>query len=416
MHTLLNKKQLYLSTVLNKMESLFESYQQRLQFTPVNFIRSAMTEINWNARLIGIKGARGIGKTTLLLQHIKLNLNTQLEKTLYVSLDSIWFNNHSLVNLASDFVKKGGVYLFLDEVHKYQGWAQEIKNIYDNFPELKIVFTGSSLLEILNARADLSRRAVVYSMQGFSFREYLTMETGLSFQHYTLPELLSGHLQIAQIINKQIKPFVHFDAYLKNGYYPFYTEQPELYQMRLGEVINMILEIELPLLRGVELSYIPKIKQLLVIIAESVPFIPNVSKLSEKIGINRATLLAYLHYLDEIALTINLFKEANGISKLQKPMKIYLENTNIIFTLSSENANKGNIRETFFANQLSHRHRLTFTEKGDFFVDEKYVFEIGGKNKNSKQIDSLSDAFVAADEIEYGFQNKIPLWMFGFLY
>ncbi|HET8828447.1 MAG TPA: AAA family ATPase [Pelobium sp.] len=398
------------------MESLFENYQQRLQFTPINFVRSAMAEINWEARLIGIKGARGIGKTTLLLQHIKLNLGTELEQTLYVSLDNLWFNQETLVDLASDFVKKGGKYLFLDEVHKYLGWAQEIKNIYDSFPSLKIVFTGSSLLEILNARADLSRRAVVYTMQGFSFREYLSMETGIVFQKYTLQQLITHHLEVSQIINQQIKPFKYFEKYLKSGYYPFYNEQPELYQMRLGEVINMILEIELPLLRGVELSYISKIKQLLVIIAESVPFIPNVSKLSDKIGINRATLLSYLHYLDEINLTINLFKDANGISKLQKPAKTYLENTNIIFTLSRENANKGNVRETFFANQLSYQHQLTYTEKGDFMVDEKYVFEIGGKNKSAQQISDLPNAFVAADDIEYGFKNKIPLWLFGFLY
>ncbi|HTN20553.1 MAG TPA: AAA family ATPase [Pelobium sp.] len=398
------------------MENLFESYQQRLKFTSVNFVRSAMTEINWDARLIGIKGARGIGKTTLLLQYIKLNLSSELEKTLYVSLDSLWFNSRTLVDLVSEFVKKGGEYLFLDEVHKYLGWAQELKNIYDNFPLLKIVFTGSSLLEILNARADLSRRAVIYTMQGFSFREYLEMETGLVFQKYTLHQLIDHHLEIAQMVNHKIKPFQHFDSYLKNGYYPFYTEQPELYQMRLGEVINMILEIELPLLRGVEPSYIPKIKQLLIVIAESVPFVPNVSKLSGKININRATLMSYLHYLDEIGLTINLFKEANGISRLQKPAKIYLENTNIIFTLSRENANKGNIRETFFANQLSHDHQLNYTEKGDFLVDEKYVFEVGGKNKTTKQIDGLSNSFIVADEIEYGFKNKIPLWLFGFLY
>lgn len=398
------------------MESLFENYQQRLQFTPVNFVRSVMTEINWEARLIGIKGARGIGKTTLVLQHIKLNLASELEQTLYVSLDSFWFNSRTLIDLASEFVKKGGKYLFLDEVHKYLGWAQELKNIYDNHPSLKIVFTGSSLLEILNARADLSRRAVVYTMQGFSFREYLAMETGLVFQKYTLQQLTDNHLEAAQTVNNKIKPFQHFDRYLKIGYYPFYTEQPELYQMRLGEVMNMILEIELPLLRGVELSYIPKIKQLLIVIAESVPFVPNVSKLSDKININRATLMSYLHYLDEIGLTINLFKEANGISRLQKPAKIYLENTNIIFTLSTENANRGNVRETFFANQLSHHHQLNYTEKGDFLVNGKYVFEVGGKNKTAKQIEGVSHSFVAADEIEYGFKNKIPLWLFGFLY
>lgn len=398
------------------MEELFENYQRKLQYTPTVFIRNTMDEINWDARLIGIKGARGIGKTTLLLQYIKLNLSGFLEQTLYVSLDTLWFTNHTLIDLASDFVKRGGRYLFLDEVHKYAGWSQELKNIYDDFPGLKVVFTGSSLLEILNARADLSRRAVIYNMQGFSFREYLSMETGIAFNILSLQQIVENHLDEATIINNKIKPFQYFDSYLKQGYYPFYKEQPELYQMRLGEVINMILEIELPLLRGVELSYIGKIKTLLVIIAESVPFVPNVSKLSEKIGINRATLLTYLHYLDEIGLTRNLFKEANGISRLQKPSKIYLENTNLIFTLSRRNANPGNLRETFFANQLAYHHQLSYTEQGDFRVDNNYIFEIGGKSKTNRQIKEVSGAFVAADEIEYGFKNKIPLWLFGFMY
>lgn len=398
------------------MDLLFEKYQQKLKYTPTDFVRTIMAEINWEARLVGIKGARGIGKTTLLLQYINIHLKAKLDETLYVSLDALWFNTHTLIDLVTDFVKKGGKYLFLDEVHKYAGWAQELKNIYDDFPELKVVFTGSSLLEILNARADLSRRAIIYNMQGFSFREYLIMETGIVFESLSLKQILAHHLQEASIINKKIKPFQYFDNYLKSGYYPFYKEQPELYQIRLGEVINMILEIELPLLRGVELAYIHKIKQLLVIIAESVPFVPNVSKLSEKIGINRATLLSYLHYLQEIGLTLNLFKEAYGISRLQKPSKIYLDNTNLIFTLSQQNANAGNIRETFFANQLSYHHQLVYTEKGDFLVDNQFVFEIGGKTKNHKQIEDLSNAFIIADDIEYGFKNKIPLWLFGFLY
>lgn len=398
------------------MESLFEKFQQKLLFTPVDFVRSAMQEIDWNARLIGIKGARGIGKTTLLLQYIKLHLSDFKEETLYVSLDSIWFNTHTLVELASDFEKKGGKYLFLDEVHRYEGWAQEIKNIYDDYPQLKIVFTGSSLLEILNARADLSRRAIVYTMQGFSFREYLSVETGFTFESLTLEQILSNHVNEAGKIIQKIKPLQHFDVYLKQGYYPFYREQPGLYEIRLGEVINMMLEIELPLLRAVELAYIKKVKQLLVIIAESVPFIPNVSKLSEKIGINRATLLAYLYYLDEIGLTRNLFKEAQGISRLQKPSKIYLENTNLIYVFARDNANAGNIRETFFANQVGFQHEINYTEHGDFLVNNTSNFEIGGKHKSAKQLKSAKEGYVIADGIEFGHNNKIPLWLFGFIY
>jgi len=398
------------------MNALFEKQQQRLSLISTDFVRSAMTDINWEARLIGIKGARGIGKTTLLLQYIKLNLLPEIKSTLYVSLDNIWFSNNSLSDLVDSFVKRGGKYLFLDEVHRYPNWSQELKNIYDDFPTLKVVFTGSSLLEILNARADLSRRAIIYDMQGLSFREYLSMETGISFNRLSLKSILDDHLKVATAINKKIKPLQYFENYLKQGYYPFYKEQISLYKIRIEEVINMMLEIELPLLRKVDLAYVYKIKQLLLIIAESVPFVPNVSKLSERIGINRGTLLLYLHYLEEIGLTINLFKKASGISKLQKPNKIFLENTNLMFTLSPKHTNIGNLRETFFTNQLSYQHKIRYAKQGDFFVDDTYIFEIGGKDKTAKQIQELENAFIAADNIEYGYNNKIPLWLFGFLY
>ncbi len=398
------------------MDSLISKFYKKLDATTTDFVRDTIHKVNWDARLVGIKGARGIGKTTLLLQYIKLHLSNHLERTLYVSLDSIWFNTNSLIDLVDDFSKKGGEYLFLDEVHKYPGWSQVLKNIYDDYPNLKVVFTGSSLLEILNARADLSRRAIVYEMQGFSFREYLRMETGIDFEILSLDQILKNHVNEAVKIQQKVKPFQYFETYLQQGYYPFYMEQPELYEIRLGEVVNMMLEIELPLLRGVELAYIAKIKQLLVIIAESVPFVPNVSKLSEKIVINRATLLSYLHYLSEIGLTRNLFKESYGISRLQKPAKVYLENTNLIYLLAKQNANVGNSRETFFINQLVHKHKVTYTEQTDFKVDDTYFFEIGGKNKTSKQIAMLENSYVVADDIEYGFQNKIPLWLFGFMY
>lgn len=398
------------------MEALIELFQRKLAYVNVGFTRSLMAEINWNARLIGIKGARGIGKTTLLLQYIKLHLSDRLDEVLYVSLDAIWFNTNSLVDLVKDFEQKGGKYIFLDEVHKYSGWAQELKNIYDDYPELKIVFTGSSLLEILNARADLSRRAVIYNMQGFSFREYLGIETGIRFERITLADLLAQHTDKAREVNEQIKPFQHFDNYLQHGYYPYYKEESDLYFMRLGEVLNMMLEIELPLLRQIDLAYVAKIKQLLTVIAESVPFIPNVSKLSEKIGINRSTLLSYLHYLDEIELTRNLFRSSEGISLLQKPSKIYLENTNLLYLLAQENANRGNLRETFFANQVGYAYELNYAEQGDFTVNNQYTFEIGGKDKTEKQVKGLDNAYIVSDDITHGFHHKIPLWLFGFLY
>jgi hypothetical protein len=398
------------------MEDLFRKYIQKVQQVDTNFIRSFISEVNWNARLIGIKGARGVGKTTLLLQYIKLNFSKNVEEALYVSLDSFAFKEKTLVGLADEFVRNGGKYLFLDEVHKYANWAQELKNIYDDHAELKVVFTGSSLLEILNSRADLSRRAIVYHMQGLSFREYLALETGEKFDTIALEDLLKDHLKIANAITSKVKPFRYFERYLKQGYYPFYKEEPALYEQRIEEVINMMLEIELPLLRGVDIGLVSKIKQLLAIISESVPFIPNVATLSQKMGMHRTTLMTYLHYLGEVGLTINLQKEAKGSVRLQKPAKIYLENTNLMFTLSPSNTNIGNARETFFANQVGYKNKLSYHEKTDFLVNNKYAFEIGGKDKSKKQLVGVANAFIAADAIEVGYQNKIPLWLFGFLY
>ncbi len=398
------------------MIELYSRFLRKLSNVSLDFTRSAMDEIPWRAQLVGIKGARGVGKTTLLLQYIKLHLSDQIAQTLYVSLDSFWFSSHSLSELIEDFYKQGGKFLFLDEVHKYPNWAQELKNAYDDYPDLKVVFTGSSALEILNARADLSRRAVMYEMQGFSFREFLGIETKIDFSILSLNEILEKHVEITQEIGQKIKPFQYFSKYLEFGYYPFYREDKELYEIKLTEVVNMILEIELPLLRGIESGYVFKLKELLSVISASVPFTPNISKLGEKLTINRSTILSYLHYFQEVRLTNNLFKEANGISKLQKPQKIYLENTNLMQILSPSNVNIGNVRETFFANQVGFRHNLLYTEKGDFLVDEKYTFEIGGKGKTKHQIEGIENAFIAADEIEFGFNQKIPLWLFGFLY
>lgn len=398
------------------MEELFEKYQQKLQYTSLEIVRSIMQDIDWNSRLIGIKGARGIGKTTLLLQYIKLNLQDEQDNVLYASLDNIWFSNHTLKELVDYFIKRGGKYLFLDEVHKYPNWAQELKNIYDEYLDLKVVFTGSSLLEIPNPNTDLSRNAIIYKMQGLSFREFIAFETGLQLDSYSLEEIVANHIEISHNVLSKIKPLPLFEMYLKKGYYPFYKENPEMYSTILLEIINMSLEIELPLLRKVELSYVFKIKQLLLIVSESVPFVPNTSKLSAKMGIVRGTLLLYLYYLSEIGITHNLYKECQGISKLQKPNKIYLENSNLMFALAPKTVNIGNLRETFFANQLSYKHELHHIDETDFFVSKKYSFEIGGKSKTTKQIFELENAYIAADNVEFGYKNTIPLWLFGFLY
>ena len=398
------------------IDRLHALFLRLLKSLPSGMERSLMQEINWNSRLIGIRGARGVGKTTLMLQHIRREFSGKLNKVLYVSLDSIWFSGNSILELADTFSRQGGEYLFLDEVHKYPEWSVELKNMYDAYPDLKVVFTGSSLLDILNSSADLSRRAVSYNLQGLSFREYLALQTGAILPQLTLSEILHHNEAIFSNWSDSIKPFVWFRAYLKTGYYPFFQEQPDTYYQKIREITNMILEIELPLLRKVEVSYVYRIRQLLNIISQSVPFVPNISALSSKMGIERSTLLAYLHYLDEVKLCLNLYKEAGGVSKLQKPQKIYLENPNLFYALSGDTGNMGAIRETFFANQVSYRHRIQYSEKGDFRVDDQFTFEIGGANKTRRQIHDLSESRVVADDIEWGRNHKIPLWMFGCLY
>ena len=399
------------------METLFEKFHKKLAATSTDFTRSVMHEIAWHeARLIGIKGARGVGKTTLLFQYIKLHLTHKIDEVLYISLDNLYFNNNNLLALIDRFVKRGGNYLFIDEVHRYPNWSQELKNAYDDYPELRIVFTGSSMLEILNARADLSRRAVVYTMGGLSFREYLSIKNIHTFQPYTLNEILNNHQEYAIQISKEIRPLQWFQGYLEGGYYPYFIESESLYRTKVEEVVRMMLEIELPALRGLENQYIFKIKQLLMVLAESVPFTPNVSKLAELIGINRNTLIAYLKNLQDVGLTMHLFSQSAGITRLQKPEKIYLENTNLMYALNPNQVNTGNIRETFWMNQLSQLHNVTLPQQGDFLIDNQYTFEIGGKNKSSKQVKEINDAYIVKDDIEIGSNGVIPLWLFGFLY
>ena len=397
------------------MERLIDTFQRKLQHTSLAFVRSLMHEIRWEARLVGIRGARGVGKTTMLLQHIRLHYPAD-PTVLYVSLDNIYFSSHKLYDLAYDFVERGGRRLYLDEVHKYPNWSQELKNIYDDLPELQVVFTGSSLLEILNARADLSRRAIVYEMQGLSFREYLNYNLGTTFPVCSLAEVLNDPDALSAVVGDELDLLNHFAAYLRHGYYPYYNEMPDLYAQRVQEVVNMTLEVELPQLRGVEVSYLPKIKQLLLIISESAPFVPNIAKLCERIGITRSALLTYLQALADGRLTFHLLKNAFGITRLQKPDKIYLENPNLLYVLSPDAANIGNARETFFANQLKYRHQVTLSKESDFLVDGKYTFEIGGKHKGFSQIEGVPNSYVVADDLTCSIGNKLPLWMMVFLY
>ncbi len=372
-------------------------------------------QINWNNRLIAIVGARGVGKTTLLLQHIKEN-HKNLNEVLYVSLDNLYFGKNTLSEFTNEFVKFGGKYLFIDEVHKYPNWSIEIKNIYDDYPELFIVITGSSALDIHKGKGDLSRRIVIYKMNGLSFREFIQLKYKQDFKTYTLSEITKNAIELSQSINSRIKPIKLFNEYLKTGYYPFFTEGKEHYYKRLEQAVNEILETDLPSIEPIDFSAVYNIKKLLMVIAELVPFKPNVSKLSKQIGINRDTFVKYLYWLQRAELLLLLSSDTFGIAKMNKPEKVYLNNPNLIFALSENNANIGTVRETFFYNQLRVKHSVTYPDKADFLIDNKYTFEIGGKNKKQKQIAGIENAFIAADNIEYAYNNIIPVWMFGFLY
>jgi len=310
----------------------------------------------------------------------------------------------------------GGKYLFLDEVHRYDKWSQSLKNIYDDYPDLKVVFTGSSVLDIIQSKADLSRRAIVYNMKGLSFREYLLLTNKLNWSELSLNEILENHELISMEIAAKIKPVKEFKEYLKTGYYPFFQEYPETYHQRLEQVISLVLENDITALKPVNLEGVKKLKQLLYVLSTSVPFKPNISKLAEKTGISRNSLVQYLHYLDEAEVLSLLFRDTAGISLLQKPEKAYFENPNLAYTLGNDNTEPGNLRETFFINQVAVKNQISYTEKGDFKVNDRYVFEVGGKNKSQSQLKNIDNAWLALDDIEYGFQNKIPLWLFGFLY
>lgn len=394
------------------MDSLTEKYHQKYARTNTDYIREFINKIDWKNRLIGLKGSRGIGKTTLILQYIKTNYSIS-DKVMYISLDDLYFSEHSLYEFVNDFYKRGGIFIAIDEVHRYTNWAIEIKNIYDDMPDLKIIFTGSSLLHLNQSKADLSRRAVVYSMPGLSFREFLWFEAKLNFKPIKLNDLLNNHLDIASNIISQIKPLSYFYDYLNYGYYPFYLENKDAFHQKLSEIILTILEVDIPQFANINTPNIIYLKKLLKIISSSVPFKPNMNKLSERTGISLNTMKHYIKLLNDAELLQLLYVEGKGINSINKPEKIYLGNTNLVYNESDTNI--GNVRETFFFNQLRFKHQVNASKIADFLIDGKFTFEIGGKNKSKKQIKKTQNAFIVKDNIEIGQDNIIPLWLFGLL-
>lgn len=397
------------------MDKLIQKYLSKYAFTQTKSIRNYMQTIDWSSRLIGVKGSRGIGKTTLLLQYLKINFEAD-NKALYISLDDLYFTTHKLYDLVENFHQKGGELIAIDEVHRYENWAIEIKNLYDDFPNLKIIFTGSSLLHIQYVKADLSRRAVVYEMPGLSFREFLEFENEIKLATYSLEEILENHTKISMEIIQKVKPLAQFSEYLQIGYYPFYKENKNVFQQKLSALILTVLEVDIAQFASLQISNIVYLKKLLAIISQSVPFKPNIKKLSERTGISPNTMKNYLKLLHDAELINLLYVEDKGIQSLAKPEKIYLNNTNLMHNLANENANIGNLRETFFFNQLVYQNKVKADTKADFYVNQKYHFEIGGKNKRQKQIKDLENAFVVKDDLEIGNGNVVPLWLFGFLY
>lgn len=374
-------------------------------------------QLPWDARMLCIRGARGVGKTTLLLQRIAEAFPTGSNQALYVSLDELWFNDNRLIDLADYHYTHGGTHLFLDEVHRYpqDSWAQEIKNIYDRYPGFHVVFTGSSILKIDQSQADLSRRCLFFTMQGLSFREYLDFTGIAKFQSVSLDQILGDHVSLAAGITRQVHVLQYFEEYLRHGYYPFYKELVQGYEMALRQMVVNVIEQDIPQADSVEQSTINRIKRLISLIARTSPFTVNVSRIANTLECDRQTVHKLLRTMQRASLINMLFKGKNNMRQLVKPEKVYLENTNLIYALAGD-INIGTVRETFFANQMFNAHELAFSGNGDFLVDNTHTMEVGGHRKSFEQIKDMPDSYLAVDDIEIGNGNRIPLWLFGFMY
>ena len=390
-----------------RMEQLYEFFNRKLKSTPTNFLRYKYERIKWDGRAFGIVGPRGVGKSTMLLQYIKLNLD--MADTLYVSADHIYFSEHRLVDLADYFVKMGGKHLFIDEIHKYEGWSREVKQIYDSYEDLQIVISGSSILDIYKGMADLSRRFPIYEMQGLSFREYLNLFHGINAPVCSLDEILNHKAVLPDVKH----PLPLFKDYLRRGYYPFGRD--EEYEMELLQVINQTMEVDIPTHLQANVSLGKKLKSLLMVVAKSVPFKPVMQRLAEATGISRNDIPDYLVYMERAGMITQLRNSTRGIRGLGKVEKLYLDNTNLIYALSPEHADIGNVRETFFMNQARVMNDVTSSSISDFEINGK-TFEIGGRKKGQKHIENAEEGYIVKDDIESGYANVIPLWAFGLNY
>lgn len=398
------------------MESLFQKHRVLVSQVNMKIVRQLMNSIDWEKQLVSIRGSRGVGKTTLMRQYIRKTYGVNAGEALYLVMDSMYFTTHSLLDVAERFHLMGGKHLFLDEVHKYPTWSREIKEICDLWPDLKITFTGSSLLQILNADADLSRRVLSYDMTGLSFREYLQFYKGIELPSYPLDKLLSDADEICKQVCDACHPQPLFEEYLRVGYYPFYDGNEQEYYSRIENVVSFIIDQEMTQFCGVEPAYTRKLKAMLLFLANNVPYDVSIAKLSSYLEINKTTVLSYLSSMQRAELLNLLYADNLSVTKMQKPDKVYIHNPNMLYALSTEEK-IGTIRECFVVNQLSAKHTVEYGKtQGDFKIDGKITFEVGGKDKSFEQIADIPDSYVLADSMMFSIGKKLPLWIVGFLY
>lgn len=398
------------------MESLFQKHRVLVSQVKMKIVRQLMNSIDWEKQLVSIRGSRGVGKTTLMRQYIRKTYGVNAGEALYLVMDSMYFTTHSLLDVAERFHLMGGKHLFLDEVHKYPTWSREIKEICDLWPDLKITFTGSSLLQILNADADLSRRVLSYDMTGLSFREYLQFYKGIELPSYPLDKLLSDADEICKQVCEACHPQPLFEEYLRVGYYPFYDGNEQEYYSRIENVVSFIIDQEMTQFCGVEPAYTRKLKAMLLFLANNVPYDVSIAKLSSYLEINKTTVLSYLSSMQRAELLNLLYADNLSVTKMQKPDKVYIHNPNMLYALSTEEK-IGTIRECFVVNQLSAKHTVEYGKtQGDFKIDGKITFEVGGKDKSFEQIADIPDSYVLADSMMFPIGKKLPLWIVGFLY
>lgn len=398
----------------NSIDYIYQISERKIRAVDTSFHRYLYHQINWDNRLIGIKGCKGVGKTTLVLQHIKESFE-DYSNILFVSMDNLWFESHSVIDLVEYHYTHGGTHIFFDEIHHCKYWQTLLKNLYDDYPSLKICYTGSSMLKIDAQGKDLSRRQRVYLLERLSFREFLEMEKLISIPAYTLDELLKNHLKIALDITSKIKVLPAFSKYLKCGCYPFYQEEGDGFILRLQDAVRITLENDLLQVSDISFSTMQKIKQMLMILAEKVPQTPNMVRLYAELETNREQGLKMLYLLNQAGLISILTKESKSLKHLSKPDKLYLGDSNLMYALA-DNVDKGTLRETFFYNQLSAHQKITLPLQGDFKINSQLLFEVGGKGKNFEQIKDVPNSYLAIDDMELGNHNRIPLWMFGLLY